>query len=131
MKLLSLLVVCCALPAVVLGCSCVEGWRSRPPVAVIRDAFREENNPNIYSAIVIGAVCNCVDLPVEVLFDSVEDTNVPIHCRAYSLQEDGIVATSLVSRGVCDSVPPYSIRACVNMESGLTPGIYVDLCIII
>ena len=124
MKLLLLLVVCCALPAVVLGCSCVESSFNRPPVAVIRDAFREENNANIYSAVVIGAVCNCVDLPVEVLYDFMGDTNLTILCRAYSLQEDGVVATSLVSGGVCDSVP-YSIRACVNVESGLTSGMYI------
>ena len=122
MKLLSLLVVCCALPAVVLGCSCVEGSFNRPPVAVIRDAFREENNANIYSAIVIGAVCNCVVLPEEDFMGPDEDTNVIIHCRAYSLQEDDVVASSLVSGGVCDSEP---VRACVDVERGLASGMYI------
>ena len=59
MKVLCLFLLC-ALPDVAFSCSCEPGSFNRPRTQAIEEDFCGEYSPNVYTARVVGATCNCI-----------------------------------------------------------------------
>ena len=59
MKVLCLFLLC-ALPGVAFSCSCEPGSFNRPRTQAIEEDFCGEYSPNVYTARVVGATCNCI-----------------------------------------------------------------------
>ena len=56
-----LLLLFCALPGVVFSCSCFPGSFNRPRTQAIQEDFcGEYSRPDVYTARVVGATCNCI-----------------------------------------------------------------------
>ena len=61
MKVFCLLLLFCALPGVVFSCSCFPGSFNRPRTQAIEEGFcGEYSRPDVYTARVVGATCNCI-----------------------------------------------------------------------
>ena len=74
MKTLSLLLVC-ALPSVVFSCLC---WQILSRKQTIENTFcGEYSRPDVYTARVVGATCNCIPASGE------SDAN-RLHCQDYT-----------------------------------------------
>ena len=59
MKVLCLFLLC-ALPSIAFSCSCVSGSFSRPRTQAIQEDFCGQYSPDVYTARVVGATCNCI-----------------------------------------------------------------------
>ena len=60
-KMFRLLVLFCTLPGVAFSCSCVPDSFNRPRTQAIEEDFcGEYSRPDVYTARVVGATCNCI-----------------------------------------------------------------------
>ena len=77
MKVLCLFLLC-ALPGVAFSCSCAAGSLTRPRTQAIEEDFcGQYSRPDVYTARVVGATCNCIPASGE------SDAN-RLHCQDYT-----------------------------------------------
>ena len=114
MKALCLFLLC-ALPSVAFSCSCPVGSFPRPRTQAIEEDFcGQYSRPDVYTARVVGATCNCIPAS--------GDAN--LQCQDYTFATDNtsVVNVEVVNR-ILDSVCNRYRYGDVSQCSGLTTSL--------
>ena len=112
MKVLCLFLLC-ALPSIAFSCSCVSGSFNRPRAQAIQEDFCGEYRPDVYTARVVGATCNCIPAS--------GDANLQCQDYTFAAGNTSVVNVEVVNR-ILDSVcagTSYGVAPCSGLGTSL------------
>ena len=112
MKVLCLFLFC-ALPSVAFSCSCVSGSVNRPRAQAIQEDFcGEYSRPDVYTARVVGATCNCIPAS--------GDANLQCQDYTFATGNTSVVNVEVVNR-ILESVcaTSYGVAPCSGLGTSL------------
>ena len=113
MKALCLFLLC-ALPSVAFSCSCPVGSFNRPRTQAIEEDFCGEYSPNVYTARVVGATCNCIPAS--------GDANLQCQDYTFATGNTSVVNVEVVNRilePVCNRYRYGDVSQCSGLTTSL------------
>ena len=109
-----LLVLFCTLPRVAFSCSCVPESFTRPRTQAIEEDFcGQYSRPDVYTARVVGATCNCIPAS--------GDANLQCQDYTFATGSTSVVDVEVVNRilePVCGTYR-YGVSQCSELTTSL------------
>ena len=103
----------CGLPGVAFSCSCQPGSFTRPRTQAIEEDFcGEYSRPDVYTARVVGATCNCIPAS--------GDANLQCQDYTFATGNTNVVNVGVVNRiqeSVCGR--SYGVAPCSGLATSL------------
>ena len=109
----------CSLPSIAFSCSCVSGSFNRPRTQAIQEDFcGEYSSPDVYTARVVGATCNCIPAS--------GDANLQCQDYTFATGNTRVVNAEVVNRtrldefeGACRPPSSNEVATCLAQATSL------------
>ena len=117
MKVLCLFLLC-ALPSVAFSCSCFSGSFTRPRTQAIEEDFcGEYSRPDVYTARVVGATCNCIPASGDANLQCQDYTFATGNARVVNVEV--VNRTRLSDERSCRLPSSYEVATCLAQATSL------------